>query len=343
MVRPERQWEEAGIAPLDRAVEPSGLLMPAKVEVDPTGQRLLWTVEGNEWRVSRPGPTLLTRFVQLGREAATAAHVATFAREFGVLGLCRHGQPSGHPRREPAGWCGPLGVPGRAGWWQEPLEPWRSLARQAQALLNAAAALYTGARDQAEVAWAAVFREDPGSAPFAAAKKRGAIRERWLLSWYVERWLRLGRVGPGLVWDDEGEPRVLLLTSEAISPWAFTEDVGGPVARAYAGGAPPGPYPLFGSLAARLLFALGQARGLAACDGCQEFTPTDRRPARGRRFFCPDCRERGRPIVAATRAYRQRRAEALRLQAEGLGVEAIAERVGRPTATVRKWLLQQGH
>src|SRR5690606_38547478 len=83
------------------------LVVPHEVRIDKWEMSLDWRFQeavDNQWlprwRVVPSSPNLLSRFVAL--EHAPPEDVAAFARSFGVLGVCSHGQPAPHLH------CGPV-------------------------------------------------------------------------------------------------------------------------------------------------------------------------------------------------------------------------------------------
>jgi len=62
---------------------------------------------------------------------------------------------------------------------------------------------------------------------------------------------------------------------------------------------------LFGALGSRLLAAVS-GRSLALCHHCGGLYQPSRRPAAGRRSYCPACRQAGAPVRDAKRAMRLR-------------------------------------
>jgi len=98
-------------------------------------------------------------------------------------------------------------------------------------------------------------------------------------------------------------------------------------ARRYTGFAPDG---LIGALWLQLAHAVEHDKNFRRCAECTNWFEV--RPSVGRadKEFCSNaCR---------TRAYRRRQAEALKLHAEGLDVEAIARHVSSDATTVTGWL-----
>lgn len=206
---------------------------------------------------------LLARFVAL--VDAGDESFLEFARRFGLLGLCRHGLPWTH---------NPQCRPRYGERHREPLTRWRAFASAARATLRVAASLHQGERPAIDdlPAAAGPVLLGVGSAGRSAAQH--------LIQSCVTTWLKFGDVRPIFSWPTgfrarlpgNGQPRVTL-----------------------GGGS------LFAALALQLLMAVSLSDGLAVCSGCNTTYPVHRRPAAGRRNYCPRCRELGRPLRDAQR------------------------------------------
>lgn len=122
---------------------------PAHVEIE--GRWLTWNPKTPGRRLNSPSKNLLLGFANLARESDNDFDKAVlrYARRWGVLGLCEHDLPGTHglhrsaPRFADAtrgchGWRLPDGC------HAEPVEPWRVLARQADAMLCGAVAINDG-------------------------------------------------------------------------------------------------------------------------------------------------------------------------------------------------------
>jgi hypothetical protein len=135
-----------GLGQLARPLATGEWACPDVIEVE--GDRLYWrnNLEGDGWGYYpiTSGPGLLEGFIRLADASPEAVH--TFARRWGVLGICHHGLPATHNPRPPelpsrsgtATWCYPLR---QSGWYWEPLDIWHDFARRARAVLNLAAAM----------------------------------------------------------------------------------------------------------------------------------------------------------------------------------------------------------
>jgi hypothetical protein len=299
------------------------------------GLELIWEARGGliDLEPRFPERELLTEFV--GLADGPDAGVRDYAARWGPL----HPQPFGRMSESvmrPGFWpasghklpCATSGWPD--GQWREPLESWRTRARQARSALAIVSALNGDQLGRLQdwhrlFPWAAdepsVLRrvsELPlGPAEFPAHVRawwRGYDRNKawdWMRG-FITRWIEEANVRPRLFIAFRGRRSVTL---------------GG-------GG-------LLGALTVQLLYAITRTHGLVTCSACQgTFTPP-RQPAPGRRRYCPACRESGAPARDATRAHAQRRAEAYRLHLEGIDDPAIAARFGTSLRTIQTWLRRE--
>jgi hypothetical protein len=209
---------------------------------------------------------------------ATSEEIFRYAKRWGPIGFCKHGLPATHksrwgPDRADTTICHVYGGPHR--FW-EPLKFWRLTSRRAQALLNIGARLskdLPGTEEDWKILDCAFIN------PRNSEQWR-MVNQRLTLEWQLTRWIQIGLLVP-----------VVTFRKKLLS---FSLDV-------LLG---PG---LFGALAYQLALAVSSTDGLAVCSACgATYIPT-RRPTLNRRTYCPGCRERGRPVRDASRAYRQRK------------------------------------
>ena len=316
---------------LGRAVDADALVAPQHVRVRVLTPRVLgfpgsqpclvWTslrLRARDWRpragehhsraarghgaarLVPPSRGMLDRFIAL--HDAPPEQVRDFAREFGALGICRHGKPCAHAPRT----CTPLGWNGRTGF--EPVAAWTHYAARARAIVNVAASLRHGAVPSATAL--SRLREPPAilTSPrpgldVVMPRSVSATYDRRTMSdilsdesgadaWAmvvaaVNLWLADGDARPQVVLHETRggpEPRVRFGT-----PWSF--------------GAPS--WPLFGALGLQLALAIGET-SVAICDGCGKHYRPKRMPSVGRSHYCSTCG----PRVAARIRQRRRRAAA---------------------------------
>ena len=265
--------------------------VPDVVRLIPSEEALWWAVkrEGSLTTNSLHAPIssrrdshgMLDSFLQI----KTPKDVLSFAERFGVLGLCEQGLPASHdgecmPRRVPGGTEGQTSL---EVYW-EPVNRWLELVKATDATLLLSAALYDGGTGQ-EADWVAAWHglepRMPGDLVEFLARKacEGVDLARALLSALVYTWLDIGDVRMYVRW--EGPKAELQLTASWRVP------------------------PAFGILGSQLALAVARASELAVCTGCLRlYLREGRRPQKGRRNYCKQCRDPGVPAKDRQRARR---------------------------------------
>jgi hypothetical protein len=105
-------------------------------------------------------------------------------------------------------------------------------------------------------------------------------RDRSMLVSILNTLLGLGRVRPWLRWPDDVERPNIVFSSARLMSY----------------------------LSLQLCQNIGKLPPFAICDHCKrQYTPLKRAARATQRNFCPECREKGIPVVYANRAYRQRK------------------------------------
>lgn len=214
---------------------------------------------------------LLNRFVALSDRSAGA--FADFARQWGVLKLCRHDLPATHnPACE---WVGYL--EDRDGRWDgwEPIAIWRQFAREARAALEVASSVHL-ARAISPIEWAAMlaFWQSPPPVPEQPADGRSGLEAA------VDRWLELSGLRPLFVWPLEGPPSVTFGQTGELSPFAV--------------------------VALQLALAVSRSESMVFCSNCQRAYLPSRRPRSGKRNYCQACQAAHVPARDAKRDQRER-------------------------------------
>jgi hypothetical protein len=283
------------------------------------GERLHW--KGPFERSVRPGPRLLGDFLQL--VDAPAVKISTYARHWGLIGVCREGMPfSWHRSFNP---CAPLGLtrsmlttavskPPR-----EPISVWRFLARQLRGFLNVAAAVREGdvasPRDVQDMrgqgSLALICEADPHHyRPAATPSNREHARAA---NMFMRQSRALTEIVPLFLWGP-----VILIHGATCRPG---DRLSG----------------LYHALVMQACMAAAQTQGWALCSVGNHPYERGRRTRSGQQNYCPDHR---RTAGAAARAleYRQRRREARRLSKKGRSVKEIAAKLGRPVSQVKMWV-----
>jgi hypothetical protein len=179
---------------------------------------------------------------------------------------------------------------------EEPVHLWREYARQAGALLDAAAALASEevraadptavgpsleVAEREDVAWSIASREfPPGSTPPPVVQDDlhgldRIARRRWLLNRGVGLWTNVA--GIQLIADVAGAQPVHL-----------------------------GVRSVFGALAVQLLFAAVRAPVMVFCAGGNHMFTPSRMPRRGERSWCDECKDKQKDHKAASNRFRER-------------------------------------
>lgn len=238
-----------------------------------------------------PSSACLAEFVRLADLPSSDLPdaVAEYASSWGPLGICRHGWLESHAQ------C-------RSMWW-EPVEAWGRYSAHIAAVLRVSERLQKDLPGSTSD-WQAILAVEPEIEPF--------IPDAGLDRAEAGQWEHLSEYGvhrfPDQFYDSAviGEKRCI---RSILEEWRRRGDVG---LRVYWGIDEPTPsvrltaYGLVGILATQLLATVSAP--LYQCAGCQNaFTPPpgSRKPAKGRKAWCPDC---GRH--AQWREYQRRRYEA---------------------------------
>src|SRR6266542_6970364 len=298
--------------------------VPTTIRVDAIGHpqpepTLIWSSEPDLLE-AHAGPGLLEGFLKLGNAANEA--ILRYARRWGPLWLCGHVLPMAH---EDGCWTVHEieerdGDPsGAIIWWQEPISGWRTVSRDAGAVVRIARQLHNGqfgrhddwesmlylpevmrqllyakfaeeGVDEAEVDAYGVDDVDEREDDFEVLTPR----QRRL----VER-LMMSRLYESVEFQRD-------VLSEVLNYWLTVATVRPRLH--WSGGKPEiqlGGGGLFGALAVQLLFECARTDGLAVCTSCgTPFLPAARRPRRDHNAYCSDCGLKAAQRDAAAR-YRQ--------------------------------------
>jgi hypothetical protein len=271
---------------------------PASAWVE--GGRLFYTEAEDTSKATTPSRRMLEEFMGLGQDAV-GTKILRFAQRWGVLGICPHDFSLMFHLRCTARRARaklPSAAPGLAYW--EPLETWRRIAALVRALMNMASRLERG--ELVHAADAALL--DPGVRRLFE-REITLEQQRKLFALEVSTWLMGAGTRPCLSWEK-------------------ARCVG---ALAYDG--------VLGAIGAQLYATLG--RPLVPCSGCGAWIRPDRMSSSGGATWCEKCRG-GEREAAIARAYRIRKETARKLKREGVSVDEIAARLGRPAKTIRGWV-----
>lgn len=264
-------------------------LSPAGVRA--RGDYVEWLPNESQRRrgVIQTSPGLLENFLALPDEP-TAAQVADFAAEHGMLGVDEDGRAVLHLRwRRPRQYARePVSA------WAENIRQARSLMRAAQRLLEHRALTDAERLPVLRLAWPDVvadvyvgqLSDDEESALRLALLDhagRTLSDDRRQLAWAVTGWL------------DSLGVRLTFMWPEGVS--APTLGLGGQTAGCLS------------AIAVQVALACCRAETTRACDGCGLLHAPTRQPAPGRRSFCEACRQAGVPVKIANRDRRARERE----------------------------------
>jgi hypothetical protein len=272
--------------------------------------------------VVRAESAVLDSFVRL--DASKPDEIFRFAKRHGALGLCAfHNLPFCHPFLVALGERGRNPISARQPdlckalndktACAESLEAWRAWIDNARLLVSVAGELKRGKLDRENQKRLSSpgypFKDFFDSCP--PPESFESLRPQRSLGLWINSWLVLANV------------------------WARLEVVRGRFQLALGAQAS-----LVGRLALELALVASGASALAVCSNpkCKRPYLATRLQA-GRDNYCGNCSNAR--VTAAMQRYREAKTEASRLNAMGEPVERIAEQLGRPVKTVRKWLSQR--
>jgi DNA-directed RNA polymerase subunit RPC12/RpoP len=321
-----RDWDLGGLIDINGNLGkpvPSGqVLVPGKIELE--GDAIRWELAGPaRWQeVSR---STLNEFVRLWESDPAA--ILKFAKNWGILAIKTiKGKDSMFYRP-----CGESMTEG-----SDPIPAWRYYSRRAHAVLNIAAALRQDKLgDLAD--WGVVGTVDNTKESFRAAMET----HRYGLGSYM-----FPTPHPGRNVLEQGRQMVASEVASWLSFWRedrmhglsdFTLEWNPDGARwelkvDYHGF-------LFAALALQLALSVAGADSLYTCSGCgAPYVRELKRPKPGTANYCPKCSEKGVAQRRAVDAYRDKKAEAIRLNVAGTPADEIAEKLSTPLSRIRKWL-----
>jgi hypothetical protein len=186
----------------------AGYFRPPGIRLDLQSDRLLYEVG---WtgirRVAAPDSRILSDFLRLAD--ANASRIESFAKRWGPLGLCAHGEPSVHSQP-------PCPIPTKRGsqtrW--EALAAWRGLSARARAILVLAQRLRSNQRP-AIGEWRAAI---PGQ--LQASETIGSRGEATFAS-ELNQWLRDADLTPQLQFVRLSQPLIRFATPTAFGAVAL--------------------------------------------------------------------------------------------------------------------------
>jgi len=305
---------------------PSGLiLVPGQIRLEADSIR--WELAGHA-KVREPSRAMLNEFIAL-HQVDSPEVILRFARQWGVLAL------TGGKVSRPCGEAMPGG--------SEPIDAWKYFSRRASAVLNIAAALKEGklgdladwdmitilepsdkksvhAAFERHTKYGMGFLGDiPRDRPQATLRRSPVDQGRDLIVREIEVWLSFwkahrmtGLSDFSLRWDPDHQKWKLQIEYHGF---------------------------LFAAIALQLALVVADADSLFTCSGCGvPYIREKRRPKPGWANYCDRCAERRVPVRSAVKKYREKKAQAKRLAAEGLPPAEIAARVNSDPAKVSRWL-----
>ncbi len=200
---------------------------------------------------ARPDSRLLTRFIELAD--ASDDKILAYARQYGRLGLCEHGELQHLASDYPD--CIQTG---RQAMFVEGVERWRENVKRVRALLNAIAQFSKSRK----VSDRTLIALNPKLSLSAAALRKARIAGWSFIGAWTQMWLRACRVRPVIFYDPRSERFHARLRGR------------------------PG---LGSALALQLMTLACQSKGIAICSSCARPFPPKRRPSPPRESYCPKC------------------------------------------------------
>lgn len=209
---PERAVLRLETGDMGGPTEKSGMGRPLSESARQLPQ-LVWIKQGKQgpelcWKWKEKGKVSPAQVSNDGRilesflgiaDSPEVSSVTRFVREFGVLGLCRHGVGPGH--KTDGTRCIPTG--------RELLKDWYEHARRARSLILIASQLHQGHLGRLED-WRVLSSPDD----FQRRHRESLRQQRQIVGVIVWNWLRSGNVKPGFHWHDE-VPRIELYADTA--------------------------------------------------------------------------------------------------------------------------------
>lgn len=264
--RPDRRDDGEALLGL----RPATRRIPARIWLD--GETLCWEETDHDRETeAKADARLLREFIDLADPkdpSDLADRVRLFARDHGVLGLCRHGLLPYHLGAHPKP-CAPTGREAVTQW-----QRWSARARAAWLCTGALQRRRKADPDEEYRPWEML------GLPMRDATRLSVDRLKGLLSLKLSLWFREAGAWPEVSWSDsERQPHLR---------------IGGPT--------------VFAAVLQELTMATARTDRFRLCAGCGQSVVPKRRPKPGQSTWCEDCAERGLPKKAARRAYRERKA-----------------------------------
>jgi hypothetical protein len=256
---------------IDKPVQSGFSMVPKNIWID--GPGLLW--DGTDFIYTPPGSGMLSRFVELC--TASDDEILSYAKKWGVLGLCEHGLPASH-NKHPGGaqkWrvlgvaqqgivsCMPVALTIGGMIYFDSISQWRLWSRKAKAIWNIGQQT-NGGRTGLSEDWNAIGLWPDHALPW----EPGIDSARLTLGREISRWIDMGQVRPHFEW------------SQKNNQWEISIRAHG--------------FPnLFGLLANALMLAVSDKDGYSVCSNCHSWYIPGRQPSANRRNYCTreDCKK----------------------------------------------------
>jgi hypothetical protein len=305
---------------LGRPVPHGHVFVPGTIELD--GNALCWEHTPNSKSVEI-APSTLNEFVRLWSEEPPG--ILKFARKWGVLAIERL-------RDEDPVFYRPCGEGMSSG--ADPLVAWRYFSRRASAVLNIVAALRQDRLGDLGD-WKAIASDSTQESIHDASQrhvysfgvnifdrstnsKKDLSEARELIAREIQTWLSRWRAGRR-----RGISDFALIWNPDTGAWELRI-----VYHGY----------LFAALALQLALSIAGADSLFTCSACgAPYVRQVKRPKPGAANYCSNCNRKGIAQRRAVETYREKKADAIRLQSAGTPVDEIARKLNTSESRVRKW------
>jgi hypothetical protein len=248
------------------------LTIPPRVQLAAGTLRVWW---GGGWEAREATDRLLVDFIALAD--SDDAGVLAFAKQWGVLSLCRHGIPREH---DESCHIGSMSGPDQDGAFPEHVGFWFAWARRMREVFNAIIAVRSGRRPDP-------FDPRFWDAHIHKSYPRADLVSDPIVVWLcvvgaINRWVDMGRVAPILQIVND-EPRIVLghpMVGEGAT--------------------------LLGALALQMMLFAVDGEAIEVCEGCKRpFFVVGRRRNPNRKRWCPACGKRAANVLARRR-YREK-------------------------------------
>ena len=221
----------------------------------------------------------LSRFIQLADQPV--ARIFQFAKQWGLLGLCKHDQPATHHLEDRNGHERPVLLP-YDGCTPEPVESisaWRTYSRRFRTFLEVGQLLHRGESIPDTAVWKHLG--DPHRAFYVGRSRDSLHNQKERFARAVNLQLAAAAVQPIVQWG-RLEPSIHFGVFGAVRT------------------------SLFAALSMQLAFTVSDCK-IAICAACHQTYRPARRAHRGQRGYCSECRHAGVDVRVRVQRLRDRR------------------------------------